>query len=84
MDVAEIHVRPELIAPDADASVEVQIEQINGDAEFTGPAVFNGTSWVRSITSTTPGSSSVIEVTINGNVLHVRPRIWWDEVSPSE
>jgi hypothetical protein len=82
--LAEIRVKPELLSPDADASADVQIEQIYGDAEFAGPAVFDGTAWVRSLTSTIPGGSSVIQVTIDGAPLHVRPRIWWDEVSQSD
>jgi len=57
----------------------VTIEAPWGEATFAGPIEESGEHvWERRLVAPEEAGSSVIEVTINGVPLGIRPRIWWD------
>jgi hypothetical protein len=57
----------------------VEVDSIHGDAIFNGPvALLEDGSWERRLVAPSQAGSSVIQVTIDGVALTVRPRVWWD------
>jgi hypothetical protein len=77
-DVAIIHVTPRdpAGAVRTDATVDVAIR--TGDATLRSPAAWNGSEWSAQIVAPGLPGSSVIEVTVDGTPLGIRPRIWFD------
>lgn len=59
----------------------VTIEAPWGEAAFVGPVEQDGLRWRRTLRAPMAAGSSVIEVTIDGVVVPVHPRVWWDEAA---
>jgi hypothetical protein len=59
-----------------DAHVTVRIAA--GDARLAAPATWNGSEWQAQVLPGAAGGSAVIEVEVDGTLLGVRPRIWFD------
>ena len=59
-------------------SAQVDISITVGAATFVAPAVENQGVWTRSLVAPDAPGSSVIEVTVDGSPISIRPRIWWD------
>jgi hypothetical protein len=75
--VLEVRVTPR--APDGGARAgAVTIEAPWGAASWEGPAAREGDAWVRRLVAPAAPQSSVIEVTVDGAVVPIRPRVWWD------
>jgi len=67
-------------APDGTVSTGhvVSIEARFGHDGWEGPAVMVGDAWQRTLVAPTVGQTTVVEVTIDGALVRVRPRVWWD------
>lgn len=58
----------------------VSIEAPWGQAGFVGPATQDGDTWQRVLRAPSVQGTSVIEVTIDGTVSPIHPRVWWDPI----
>ncbi len=76
--VATIHVTPRDVngAVRIDAGVDVAVS--TGHATLKVPARWDGSEWRAEIQAPAEPGSSVIEVTVDGRTLGIRPRIWFD------
>ncbi len=55
----------------------VEIALLAGTGEFIGPTTETEEGWERTLRAPTTAGSAVIEATIDGAAIRVRPRIWW-------
>ena len=72
----EVHPKHPDGTPDPAAVVDIEIKW--GAATFLGPAVHNGGTTSRTLVAPLAPGTAVVEVTIDGTPLSVRPRVWWD------
>jgi hypothetical protein len=63
-------------------AAQVTIEAPWGPAAFAGPATQDGLGWRRTLMAPMAAGSSVIEVTLDGVIVPVHPRVWWDGEAP--
>lgn len=77
-DVATVRVTPRDLAGAVRADAEVEVAITTGEAKLSAPAAWNGSEWQAQVMPPGVAGSSVIEVTIDGKPLGIRPRIWFD------
>jgi hypothetical protein len=73
-----VTVQPRLPDGSARAAI-VGLEVAWGEGSWAGPAVQDGAAWSRTLIAPTVAGSAVVEITVDGVVLPLRPRIWWGD-----
>lgn len=60
------------------AGAQVGIERLFGAGSFAGPVVADAAGWSRELIVGTQQTSIVFEITVDGVVMPLRPRVWLD------
>jgi hypothetical protein len=63
-------------SPDSVAAADVEI--VSGVGSWAGPATRRGDGWVRTLVAPDAPGQAVLEVTLGGVTMDVRPRVWFD------
>lgn len=77
VSVARIHITPRDAVGDPAPGAHVAVRIITGGGTLRSPTAVGNEFVVEVMSPRTPGSS-VLEVTIDGRPLSVRPRLWWE------